>query len=158
MWEIDKVSAIVTPIWRWSILAKDYGASQISCPHCWFLLKLHMNHLIPSAADLPRPPVQWKRLLPSTTQHHGSFPAQRRNSSRAVARSGEPGPAGSEPEGLLYTAGSCEGVGPLDPLPLPQDLSASFLHWLGWAAGLHFSTDDQPRLYSSSSIEFRQQK
>lgn len=102
--------------------------------------------------DLPRPSIQRERFLPSTTQQYGSVPAQCCHPPGAVAWPGEPSSARPEPEGLLCPAGSRQRVGPLHPLPLPQDLSAALLHRPGWAAGLHICTDDHPRLRTSSSI------
>lgn len=104
---------------------------------------------------LSGPSIQRQGLLPSSTQQHGSIPAQRRHPPGAVARPGEPGSACTEPEGLLCPAGRCEGAGPLHSLPLAQDISPALLHGPGWAAGIHLRPDDQPRLQSSSLLSCR---
>lgn len=117
-----------------------------------FIIIVPSDLCLSPPADLPRPSIQRERLLPSTAQQYGSVPAHRRNPPGLVARPGEPSSARPEPEGLLSPIGSRQGVGPLHPLPFPQDLPAALLHRPGWAAGLHICTDDHPRVRTSSSI------
>lgn len=109
----------------------------------------------PPPVVLPGPSIQRQRLLPSSTQQHGSVPAQRCHPFGAMARLREPGSPRPKPEGLLSPAGSGSGTGPLHPLPLPETVTAPFLHWPGWAAGIHFRPDDQPRLQPSAILSHR---